>query len=393
MYKPKKIVGGIYYVGVNDRTTIYFENFIPIPIGVSYNSYLITDQKNVLIEGVEAGFSEELIQSIEYLLNGKPLDYLVVNHVEPDHSGAILALCRQFPNLKIIGNVKTIEMLDGFYGVRNRCQEVKDGEELNIGEKKLQFLITPMVHWPETMMTYETTTQTLFSGDAFGTFGSLDGGIIDSQMNIDRFFPEMYRYYANVIGKYALPVRKALQKLENLPIQQIASTHGPIWQKHKEQTIEIYRALSHCESEKGVVIVYASMYGHTAQMADIVAQSIADCGEKNIIIHNITRSDVSLILSDIFRYKTIVIGSPTYQGEVHPDIQSLISKIATRGLKERNFAAFGSFSWASAAMRYLTQFAEKMEWNIVDVIDVKQSVKENNYHMLSTLGEKIGKLK
>lgn len=386
MYKVKEVTNGIYYVGVNDRVKENFENFIPIPSGVSYNSYLIVDDKTVLVEGVEISFAEDLITSVKKLLDNRKLDYLVVNHMEPDHSGAIRVLCREFPDMKIIGNIRTIEMIEGYYGLGNQCIEVKDNESLSIGKKTLHFLLTPMLHWPETMMTYESATETLFSGDVFGAFGTLNGAVVDENMQIDRFWDGMERYYVNVMGKYGKPMQHALEKIIPYSIQHIAPTHGPVWKKYIPNVLLINKRLSAHEPLPGAVIVYDTMYSNTAQMAEIVAQGLSDAGESQILIHNTSRTDSSVILTDVFKYRTIIFGSPTYQGTLHPNIEVVLNKIAARGLANRVFSAFGSYTWASASVRILLDFASKMRWEIVGSVAVKQRITEKDYDALYELG-------
>ena len=229
MYINTKIAGEIYYVGVNDRIKEKFENMLPLPYGVSYNSYLIADEKVALIDTVEASHGDIFIQKIQSQLQVRNIDYLIINHMEPDHSGSITQLRKYYPNVTIVGNKRTLEMVEGYYGIDDNTMEIKDGDQLSLGHHQLTFYLTPMVHWPETMMTYDKTEKVLFSGDAFGCFGTLDGGVLDTEINLDKYWDEMYRYYANIVGKYGSPVQKALQKLASLEIQYICTTHGPVW--------------------------------------------------------------------------------------------------------------------------------------------------------------------
>lgn len=370
-----EISRNIHYVGVNDRTKHLFEGLWPLPLGVSYNSYLIVDKSVVLIDTVDHCYTDLFFEKIKNILGERPIDYLVVNHMEPDHSASIRDLCRVYPNIKIIGNSKTIGMIEGFYGIFDKFHEVKDGDRLPLGEKVLTFYMTPMVHWPETMMTYCEDDKILFSGDAFGCFGTLDGGIIDYQMNTEKYWDEMFRYYSNIVGKYGAPVQKALAKLSGIDVQMICSTHGPIWKEEIQKVISIYNKLSLYEGEEGVVIAYGSMYGNTERMAEIIAQELAVQGIKNIIMHNVSKSDMSYILRDIFKYKGLIIGSPTYTNELFPNIESLISKLESRDMKNRIFGYFGSFSWAGAAVKRLSAFAERMKWDITgDPVEMKQGI-------------------
>ncbi|WP_294175999.1 FprA family A-type flavoprotein [uncultured Coprobacter sp.] len=370
-----EISTNIHYVGVNDRTKHLFEGLWPLPLGVSYNSYLIVDKSVVLIDTVDHCYTDLFFEKIKNILGERPIDYLVVNHMEPDHSASISDLCHVYPNIKIIGNSKTIGMIEGFYGIFDKFHEVKDGDRLSLGEKNLAFYMTPMVHWPETMMTYCENDKILFSGDAFGCFGTLDGGIIDYQMNTEKYWDEMFRYYSNIVGKYGAPVQKALAKLSGIDIQMICSTHGPIWKEEIQKVISIYNKLSLYEGEEGVVIAYGSMYGNTERMAEIIAQELAAQGIKNIVMHNVSKSDMSYVLRDIFKYKGLIIGSPTYTNELFPNIESLISKLESRDMKNRIFGYFGSFSWAGAAVKRLSAFAERIKWDVTgNPVEMKQGI-------------------
>ena len=229
MHKPIEVTKDVYYVGVNDRTKHLFENLWALPQGVSYNSYIIEDEKTVLIDAVDICYSDVFSRRIRSVLGDKPIDYLVINHMEPDHTGAVEWLVSRYPDIQIVGNKRTLEMLNGFYGIADNVILVEDLGELSIGKNRLQFFLTPMVHWPETMMTYVPEKKVLFSGDAFGSFGALNGGVLDSQLRPERYRDEMIRYYSNIVGKFGSPVQTALKKLEGLEIGAICSTHGPVW--------------------------------------------------------------------------------------------------------------------------------------------------------------------
>ncbi len=388
MYKLKEIEEGIYYVGVNDRQKVLFENMWPLPYGVSYNAYLIVDEKTVLVDTVDVCYSDIFLKKIEDALNGRELDYLIVDHMEPDHAGSIRLLRQRYPNVQIVGNAKTFGMLEGFHGIKDGLHEVKEGDSLNIGSRSLTFYMAPMVHWPEVMVTYDEKHQLLFSADAFGTYGTLDGGVIDTEMNLDHFWDEMTRYYANIVGKYGTPVQNALRKLSGLTIRTICSTHGPVWKAQIGKVIGIYDRLSRYEGEPGVVVVYGSMYGNTEQMAEAIATSLADHGVKNIVMHNVSKSHASYILKDIFKYKGLIIGSPTYSNQLYPEVDALLSKIELREVKNRYFGYFGSFCWAGAAVKRLAAFAERMKWETVGTpVEQKQGRIADQYEACRALGE------
>ena len=371
----KAIAKDIYYVGVNDRQKALFENLWPLPGGVSYNSYLIVDDKTVLVDTVDICYSDLFFKRVAKLLNGRKLDYLVVDHMEPDHAGSIRLLRQIYPDVKIIGNKQTFGMLAGYHGITDGLHEVKEGDTLDLGHHKLSFYMAPMVHWPEVMVTYEETEKVLFSADAFGTFGTLDGGVLDTDMDTDRFWSEMTRYYANIVGKYGGPVQRALKKLSGLDIQTICSTHGPVWTRQSGDVIALYDRLSRYEGLDGVTIVYGSMYGHTEQMAEDIATALSDGGVRHIAMHNVSKSHGSYILRDVFNYRGLIVGCPTYSGQLYPEVEMVLSEIKLREVKDRLFSYFGSFTWAGAAVKHLAAYAEAMKWEVVGTpVEQKQGI-------------------
>ncbi|MBP3832990.1 MAG: FprA family A-type flavoprotein [Bacteroidaceae bacterium] len=384
--------GKIHYVGVNDRSTHLFEGMWPIPYGVSYNSYLIDDEKVALVDTVELGYFDIFLQHIKAILGEKPIDYLIVNHMEPDHSSSIALIKQYYPEVTIVGNAKTFGMIDGYYGVESKRLVVKEGDTLDLGHHKLAFYMAPMVHWPEVMVTYDATEQVLFSADAFGTYGTVDGGPIDTQINLDKYWDEMVRYYANIVGKYGTPVQKALQKLGALPIQMICSTHGPVWTENIAKVIGIYDRLSRYDADKGVVIVYGSMYGHTEQMAEQLARQLTAKGVKNVVMHNVSKSHPSYILADIFKYNGLIIGSPTYNTQLYPEVEAILSKILMRDIKGRCLGWFGSFSWAGKAVGLLGEFAEKSHFTLVgEPVEMKQGMLASVEEQCEALAEAMAK--
>ena len=273
-----EITNKIYYVGVNDRYKHRFEGLWPLPNGVSYNSYIIDDEKVALVDTVEVDFFTQFLENIHEVIGDRDIDYLIINHMEPDHSGSIALIKKYYPNIKIVGNKKTLGMLEGFYGVTDDVVEVKNGETLSLGNHELSFVLIPMVHWPETMVTLDAKNKVLFSGDAFGCFGALNGGIIDTEINCETFWLEMVRYYSNIVGKYGIPVQNALKKLAGVELDYICSTHGPVWHEHIEKVIGMYDKMSKYETEPGLVICYGTMYGNTERMAEIIARAASKAG-------------------------------------------------------------------------------------------------------------------
>lgn len=388
----QKLTDNIYYIGVNDRTTALFEGLWPLPAGVSYNSYLIDDEKTAVIDCVGPEFFEEHLANMRSVLGNRTVDYIVVNHMEPDHSGA-LALFRQFyPQARIVGNKKTISMLEGYYGIDGAdCIAVADGTTLELGRHTLSFHLTPMVHWPETMMTYDTATGTLFSGDAFGCFGALNGTVLDRDMDIEPYFPEMRRYYSNIVGKYATPVQNALKKLAAINIKMICPTHGPIWTEAAGRVIAEYDRMSRYEAAEGAVVVYASMYGNTRQMAEEVARGLSEAGIRKIVVHDAARTPLSFILSDIFTYKGLAIGATTYNGDVNPAVKAVIEAVKLREVKHRAMAAFGSFTWAGKAAKTISDFADNMGYTQpAPAVEMKQGFNPAAAKSCHTLGKALG---
>lgn len=366
----KKISERIFYVGVNDDDKVLFEGLWPIPVGVSYNSYVVADEKVALIDTVESGFEEEFIANIGQAVGDRNIDYLVVNHMEPDHSSLISYMLERYQGLKIVANAKTVPMLKGYHGISPEDVLVMgEGEQLSLGSCSLRFHMIPMVHWPETMVTWLEEENTLFSGDAFGTFGSIDEEVIDNDDTFEQYRDEMMRYYACIVGKYGVPVQTALKKLGGLQIKRICSTHGPVWERNIPAVIDIYDRMSRYEVERGVCIVYGSMYGNTAAAADALAMELEERGIP-YAIHDLAGNNagelgLSGALRDIFRYDTIVVGSPTYNNGIYPPVETFMKALQARLIKGRRFYAFGSYTWAGASVRLLNELASSMNFEIL----------------------------
>lgn len=388
-----KIIEGIYWIGVNDFETHLFEALWPLPKGVSYNAYMIVDDKIVLVDTVKGSFFSAYLDKVKSLLpEGKSVDYLVVNHMEPDHSGSIKVLKEVFPNIKIIGNQKTADMLEAFYDLTDNIMILKDGETLDIGSKKLQFYMTPMVHWPETMMTHEKTSGVLFSGDAFGGFGALNGGIFDDEVDIEYYKDEVLRYFSNIIGRYGSMVQKAIEKLASVDIKIVCATHGPVWRKDPSHIIELYDKWSKQETEEGVVLVYGSMYGNTQKMMEAVATGLVRNKVEKIRVHNISTSHLSFIIRDIWRFKGLVMGSCTYNMELFPPMKQLVSAIENRMMTNHKIGIFGSYTWSGGALKELQEFADKSKCNQVGpVIETKSSPTKEDIEKCVELGQNMAR--
>ena len=368
-------------MGVNDRTSSLFESLWSLPAGVSYNSYIVKGDKTALIDTVHISKAKNFIANIKTAIGDSPIDYVVINHMEPDHSGAIDYIVKSFPDVTIVGNKKTIEMVEGFYGSISNTKVINDGDVLDLGDgKSLKFVITPMVHWPETMMTFEQSSSTLFSGDAFGCFGALNGGVIDAECDVESYIPEMYRYYAAIVAKYGTFVIKAIEKLKGLRINRICPTHGPVWQDYMMHVIDLYDRLAHFTPQNGAVIVYGSMYGNTEDIAELIARELTVNGV-SVRMHNIATADLSVVLADIMRFKGLIIGAPTYNSSIFPPIQNLIEAIVSRGIKNRVLSTFGSYTWGPGISVKIEKSFESLNYDTVSCkIEMKQSILDNDLY-------------
>ena len=365
-----KISDKIYSVGVNDTDKVLFEGLWPLPYGVSYNSYLVVDEKVALIDTVECGFEDEFRANIYEAIGSRDIDYLVVNHMEPDHSSLVGYMLDRYPQMTVIANAKTLPMLKGYYNVpQERVHVVAEGDEVSLGSCSLKFYMVPMVHWPETMVTWLDDEKTVFSGDAFGTFGAVDGPIVDEEDTFEEYRDEMIRYYSNIVGKYGTPVQTALKKLAGLGVGRICSTHGPVWEKNAEAVVALYDRMSRYDADRGVCIVYGSMYGNTAAAADALAMELEASGipyaVHDLACNNAGELGLSGAIRDAFRYDTIVVGSPTYNNGVFPPVEAFMKALQSRLVKGRRFYAFGSYTWSGTAVRQLNAQASEMGFEVI----------------------------
>ncbi len=383
---PVRLTDSIYFLGFNDRRTHLFENLWPLPYGISYNSYLIIDEKIALIDTVERQFIDDYLDTIEELLGERKVDYLIINHMEPDHSGAIRAVRSRYPDCQLVGNKKTFPLIENFYFKPENYLLVNEGDSLDLGQCNLSFYMIPMVHWPETMVTYEKKHKIIFSGDAFGSFGTLDGGVFDDEINLDFYEAESMRYFTNIVGKYCPHTRRALTKLEPLDIRIIGATHGPVWRSHIDWILARYNKWSSYETDEGVSIIYGSMYGHTRKMAEVIARQLAVRGIKNIRVYDASKTHASYLINDIFKYKGCIIGSPAYNGSALPPVEMLLSTLLHMAPKNHYLGLFGNYSWSGGGVKNLKEFAEKMNWELVhEPVEEKGALK-------STCKEELVKL-
>ena len=361
----------IHYIGTNDRKKHLFENNWPLPYGVSYNSYLIADEHTALVDTLEYGSDPDYLTNIDTILEGRPLEYLIINHLEPDHSSMIGEILRTYPDVTVVGNCTTFKLLANYYAVpQEQKLEVMDGSTLSLGHHVLTFAWVPWVHWPETMVTYDTTDKVLFSCDAFGGFGTLDGGIFDDEIDFDKFYlTEMRRYYSNIVGKWSDKVQSAFQKLGGLEIKIICPSHGPIWRENPGKVLSLYNRWSTHQAEKGVVIIYASMYGNTEKMADKIARALAQEGVKNIRVFDVSKTHVSYLINEIWEYNGLILGTCAYNGQMHPMMHHLVHEISVANPKNKVVGVFGSSSWNGAGVKTL-----KKELEAIKITPTEKSV-------------------
>ena len=366
----KKISERIFYVGVNDDTKTLFEGLWPLPYGVSYNSYIVADEKVALIDTVEHDFEGDFLYNISEAIGERPIDFLVVNHMEPDHSSLTAYMLDKYPQMKIVANAKTLPMLKGYYGTpEDRILVMKEGDSLSLGSCTLSFHMIPMVHWPETMVTWLAEENTVFSGDAFGTFGMVNDDVVDSEGTFESFRDEMMRYYSNIVGKYGTPVQTALKKLSGLDVQRICSTHGPVWEKSIAEVVALYDKMSRYEVERGVCIAYGSMYGNTAAAAEALADELRKLGVP-VAVHDLAGNvnpglGLSGALRDVFKYDTIVAASPTYNNGIFPPVETFMKALQSRLIKGRRFYALGSYTWAGSSVNLLNAMAQGMDFEVL----------------------------
>jgi flavorubredoxin len=378
----------IYFLGYNDRRTHLFENIWPIPHGISYNSYLLVDDKIAIVDTVERSFIDEYLDNIEEIIGNRPVDYLIINHMEPDHSGALKALVQKYPNITLVGNKKTFAFVESFYMVPENVLIVHDDHKLDLGKFKIQFQTIPMVHWPETMVAFEETNKIVFTGDAFGSYGTLDGGVFDDEINLDFYEIEVMRYFTNIVGKYCPHTQRAIQKLAPLDIKMIAATHGPVWRNNLSWILTRYNKWSSYDLDKGVVIVYGSMYGNTQKMAEVIARRIAERGIKNIRVYDASKTHSSYIINDIFKYKGFIVGSAAYNNAMFPNVEILLSTIGHMAPKNHYLGIFGNYSWNGGGVKNLMTFAETIKWELVyQPIEEKGALKPNNREELIKLAD------
>ena len=395
MYCVKAIHPDLYWVGANDRRLALFENVYPISRGVSYNSYVLLDEKTVLLDTVDKSVSDQFFENVAHVLNGRRLDYLIVNHMEPDHCGTIEQLVLRYPEVKIVCNAKTVQMIKQFFtfDIDSRAVLVKEMGTLCTGRHTLAFVMAPMVHWPEAMVTYDTTDKVLFSADAFGTFGAINGNLFADEVNFEtEYLDDARRYYTNIVGKYGTQVQTLLRKAATIDIQTICPLHGPVWRKNIGWFIDKYVKWStYTPEENAVMIAYASVYGNTANVADILASKLADAGVRNVKVYDVSNTHPSVLVAEAFRCSHLVFASTTYNAGIFVTMETLLHDIVAHNLQNRTVALIENGTWAPTAgglMRKLLSGLRGIDI-LEDSLTVRSSLKEDQLEALDRMAAAI----
>ena len=395
MHCVKKVTDDLYWMGGSDRRLALFENVYPIPRGVSYNSYVLLDEKTVLLDTVDASISGLFFENLEHVLNGRTLDYLIVNHMEPDHCAIIADVVRRYPDVKLVCNAKTVPMLKQFFDfpVDDRTVIVKEMDTLCTGRHTFAFVMAPMVHWPEAMVSYDTVDKILFSADGFGTFGAINGNLFADEVDFERdWLDDARRYFINIVGKYGVQVQNLLKKAATLEIKMICPLHGPIWRENLGWFIEKYDTWSSYKPEnQAVMIAYASIYGNTQNAAEILASKLADKGVKNIAMYDVSVTDPSVIVSESFRCSHLVFAAPSYNGGIFTKMETVLSELKAHSLQNRTVAIMENGTWAPVAGRQMREiFAGMKNIELLEEgVTIRSAVKEAQEESLEALAEKI----
>lgn len=398
MHCAQQLTDKIYWIGSNDWDTERFENLFPIPLGVSYNSYFIDDEKTCVVDSVDDNIRQEFFDNLTHLLNGRQLDYVIVNHMEPDHCSTLVEIVDRYPNVRLVGNRTTFRLFEQFYGrpCPGNYYEVKEGDTINLGYHTLHSYTMPMVHWPEVTATFEEKSGILFSADAFGTFGTINGNIFADQLDFERVYEdEARRYYTNIVGKYGVQVQNAINKVLPLGIKMIAPLHGPIWRTPEsiQYMVQKYMHWSTYSAEKkGVVIAFGSMYGNTAEMAQQLAKLLSLRGVNDIKIYDVSKTNPSYIIADAWKYSHLVCMAPTYNLALYLTMENLIYELKALNFHNHKVSIVGNHSWASAAMKRMVDYFtnEFKDMEIVGTpLDIRGALHENQLPLFEKLADDI----
>ncbi len=384
----QEVATGVYYVGVNDHLTELFEGLWPIPEGVSYNSYIVKGEKTAIIETVKSPFVDEFLKKVEEATDFN-IDYIIMNHIEPDHSSSLLRLLEKVPNAQILCSNKAKGMLDTLYRVTENIRVVGEGETLDLGGRTLTFFMDPLVHWPETMITYDNQEKILFSCDAFGSYKALDFGLFDDDCNPDIFFEETIRYFSNIVAKYVKYVKKAMEKLETLDIKIIAPAHGLIWRKNPQRIIDLYIRLSDRMALPGVTLIWGSMYGNTAKVVNSVVEGIKEEGVP-VTVLNFSKDHLSYLIKETWKYKGVILGFPVYDGGPFLNASYYLHLIKRKDLRERVVGFFGSSMWSGRALSQAADQVKELDWEVIEpLLEFKGSPSEELLQQARELGKKV----
>ena len=392
MYCTRKITEDISYIGSSDRRLSLFENMYPVPNGVSYNAYFLDDEKIAILDTVDKSIMEQYLENIDFLLNGRTPDYIIVNHMEPDHCAALGTLCAKYPSLQIVCTAKATALIGQFYNAElaARCLQVKEGDTLSLGRHTLAFYTAPMVHWPEVMVTYDQNEHVLFSADAFGTFGALGGSIFADETGFD--FAEARRYYANIVGKYGPQVLALLKKAAGLAIDCICPLHGPIWRRDFDAFVEKYQKwASYTPEEKAVLIAYGSIYGGTQNAAEILAAKLADKGVTNLAVYDVSCIHPSYLVSEAFRCSHLVFASSTYNNGIFTNMETLLLDLKAHALKNRTAALMENGSWAPQSGKLMRELLSSMPGITLleETVSLRSTVKPDNLTEIDALASAL----
>ena len=395
MYCVKKMTDDLYWVGGSDRRLALFENVYPIPNGVSYNAYLLLDEKTVLLDTVDRSIADLFFENVAHVLNGRKLDYVIVNHMEPDHCAVLQALVLRYPEVKIVCNAKTVTMIRNFFtfDIDSRAVIVKEMDTLCTGRHTFAFVMAPMVHWPEAMVSYDATTKTLFSADAFGTFGALNGNLYADEVNFKtEYLADARRYYTNIVGKYGTQVQALLKKAAAIEIETICPLHGPVWRKDIACFLDKYvHWATYQPEETAIVIAYASVYGNTENAANILAGMLADKGVRNVKVYDVSATHPSYIVSECFRASHLVFLSTTYNAGMFVNMENLVHDIVHHNLQNRTIALVENGSWAPTAAGLMrAEFQKLKNCTILDEgVSIRSSLKEDQLAQMEALADAL----
>lgn len=392
MHCVRNVTEDLYWVGGNDHRLALFENIHPIPRGVSYNSYLLLDEKTVLFDTVDWSIGRQFLENIEYVLDGRPLDYMVINHMEPDHGASIEEVLLRHPEVQIISTEKAFMLMRQFgFDVDGHMIEVEEGDVQSFGKHEVTFVYAPMVHWPEAMVSFDITDGTLFAADAFGSFGALDGKLFNDEVNFDRdWIDDARRYYTNIVGKYGPHVQSLLKKAGTIDIKTICPLHGPVWRTDLGYFLDKYDKWSRYEpEEQGVMIVYASMYGNTEAAAQNLAAKLCEKGMTNVVLYDVSNTHVSQLISETFRLSHIVLASVTYNLGIYPLMHNYLMDMKALNLQKRTFAIIENGSWACKSGSLMREFIDDMrEMDILDEqVTLMSSMTEDNGSDMDSLAD------